>query len=498
MKPIASVGPARLRRGLTRGVLAAFAAVAACAALSAPAYASISVSSFSVTPSTTQAGASPNLHVVANFSTPNADSPNDATLALAPGLLANATVPNTCAQWAFELDLCPSGSWIGGGTVSGYVPTFLGPSGTFSTNLYFITPPAGDIAEIGLIVNVFGFPVESAVAPVTVRTTPGNVGLDINFAGLPNSYDYIPLVIDSINLTINGSANGSQFLRNPTSCGTATSGFSAVSYGAPSQTASSTSSFTPTGCSAEKFSPGAAATATLDPSDTGVSYTTTFTQGSGQAGISGITVTTPPALSPNLGEVAKACTATVLSTCPSIGSASLTTPDLHNPITGSIVLVAHSGALPTPTILFNQPVALTVPGTDALTDSPSLALTTTFANLPDIPISSLSVTFNGGTSSLFLAQASSLCTPPQYSSGTITGQNGASVTGQVATSIVGCPASTSSTSSTAGAVKSGSVATVASAARSLAKPASKKSKKRSRSAKHHHSRHTAKGHTKKR
>jgi hypothetical protein len=443
MRPIASVGPWRARRGVRRGALLAVLGALALAGMAGTADASISISSFSATPSTTQAGASPNLHLNVNFSTPNADTVDNATLALAPGLLANATVPNTCAGWAFELDLCPSGSWIGGGTVSGYVPTFLGPSGTFSTNLYFVTPPAGDIAEIGMIVNVFGIPVESALAPVTVRTTPGNVGLDINFAGLPNSYGLIPLVIDNLNVTIDGSANGSTFLRNPTSCAPATTTFSAVSYGAASQTATASNTFTPTGCASEPFSPGASASATLDSGDAGVSYATTFTQAAGQAGIASIAVTTPPALSPDLSTVEKACTASVLSTCPSIGTATLATPDLGAPLTGNIVLVAHPGSLPTPTILFSSPVALVVSGTETLTSDP-LALTTTFANLPDIPISKLVVTFNGGPGSLFLAQASAICTPPQYSSGTITGQNGASVSGQVPTTVNGCPAGSSS------------------------------------------------------
>jgi hypothetical protein len=426
-------------------------AVAAAAAVAAPASASISVSSFSVSPSTTQAGqtsstSGPNLHVVAAFSSATSDSPDNVTVALAPGLLQNPTVPAQCTPTQFYWDACPVNSWIGTGYVVGSAPGFFGFTAPLDANAYLVSPNPGEPARLGLIINIFGVPFESALAPITIRTTPGDVGENINFAGLPNSWHGLPLTLRKLDLTIFGTVFGRAFTRNPTSCGPAVSRLSAISYGSPSQTATASSSFTPTGCSSLPFSPGASASATLDTADSGVSYTTTFTQGTGEAGIASIALTTPPSLSPNIAVAAAGCTSPDLSTCPAVGAATLSSPFLSQPLSGRIVLVAHPLALPTPTIVFGPPVPLVVPGTDSLTSNP-LALHATFDQLPDIPLSRLTVTFAGGPGSLFVAKASALCAPPQDTTGTIVAQSGASLSGSVATTVFGCPASTAAPAS---------------------------------------------------
>jgi hypothetical protein len=445
MKGITPPRPRPLGRGRLHAAVLATAAALALASAAAPADASIGISSFSLTPSTTQAGlvsqsAGPNLNIVANFSTPNSDTPNTATLALAPGLLADPLTPSQCSGWRFTLNLCPASSWIGTGYVTGTVPTFLGLgiSSPLSANLYLVQPGGSNIAEVGLIINVLGVPLESALAPVSVRGTPGNVGLDINFAGLPNNWNGINVVLNSLHLEIFGSVDGKPFTRNPTSCQQAVSTLSAVSYGSPGQTASASSTFTPTGCGAVAYSPKLYATATLDPSDSGVAYSTTITQSPYEAGTQSLSITTPQSLSPSLKEAAAACTLSVLAQCPAIGTATATTPLLPQPLSGNVVLVSHPGGLPTLAILFSSPISLTLTGTETLGGSP-LALTTTFSAIPDIPLTNLSVTFDGGPDSLFLAQAQSLCTPPQTTVGVFDGANGATVTDSVATTVDGCP-----------------------------------------------------------
>lgn len=462
MKRTIQVRPGRVRRGPARAALFAVATAAAVAAFAAPASASVSINSFSVTPSTTQAGAAPNLKLVSDFAYGffSFDSVDNATISLAPGLLENPTVPAQCSVSQFDADACPASSWIGTGSVTATSPVFFGVPAPFDTNLYLVTPGPGQVARVGLIINVFGFPLESTLAPISIRSATGDVGININLGGLPNNYHGLPLSILGLNLTIFGTVDGQSFTRNPTACVTTLSRITANSYGAQNQSSTGTSSFTPTGCASLPFHPGATASATLDATDAGVGYSTTFTQTPAEAAIKTISVTTPPSLSPNLAVIANACTASDLTTCPSVGSATETTPFLSTPLTGKIVLQGHSGALPTPAIVFTAPIALVQPGTVKLSSGPPLTLTTTFDNLPDLPMSKLTVTFNGGLTGLFLANKLAICTSPQNSSGTLTGQNGATETGAVPTAISGCPAA--SAASTAPSSAAADVAPAAS------------------------------------
>ena len=479
MKRTTRSRPGRMRRGLCRASLLAAATALTTAVLAAPASANIAINSFSVTPSTTQAGASPNLGVVANFGSQGSDTVNDMRLSFAPGLLANPTVPNTCSTLAFSLDLCPPGSWIGTGYVTGTIPALLGFTAPFGANVYLVTPASNsDVARIGLIINVLGVPIQSALAPVSVRTTPGDVGLNFDFSGLPNREAGLPLVLDGLNLTIFGKVNGQTFTRNPTSCSTATSRLYALSYGDPSSVQSATSGFTPTGCGTVADAPKLSASAALDSGDAGVAYTVKVDAAPTDAATHSLTLTTPQSLSPSLLAAAAACTLPAISACPPVGTASATTPFLGSPLKGNVVLVGHPGALPTLAILFSSPVPLELDGTVTLGGTP-LTLTTTLDNLPDIPLTNLTVTFNGGPGSLFLALPSALCSPPQTTSATFNGANGATVSQSVATSITGCPTvalAAPAVSSVAGAVvtKVSQLLTPASAADAAAETAAAK------------------------
>jgi hypothetical protein len=428
---------------MKRIVLAGTATALAILGLSGPAQASVGVSSFNITPSTTQAGASgssgPSLHIVANFSDSWGDSPKDLTLSLAPGLLANPTVPATCSSTAFSLDICPPSSWIGTGFVTASIPAFFGFNAPVGADAYLVQPTSStSVARIGLILNVLGIPLESTAAPVNVRTKTGDVGLDLDFMNLPNNWNGLRLQLTSLNLTIFGQVLGKAFTRNPTSCTSATSRLVTNSYSSRGTTAGANSSFTPTGCSSLAYNPQLSAAATLDPGDSGVSYTAGYAQSATEAATSSLKLTTPPSLSPSFAALAGCATAADGSVCGQLGTATATTPFLPAPLTGQLQLISHSGAPPTVRIAFASPVALTLDSTTTLSSSP-LKLTSTFVNLPDIPLTKLAVTFNGGPGSLFVAQASSICTPPQPTLGDFVGANGATAQQSVATTLLGCP-----------------------------------------------------------
>jgi len=148
-----------------RALLAATAGLTVSAVFASSALAAIDVPSFSVTPSTTQAGGStsqagPDLTIDAKFSTSDGDSPKDATIALAAGVLANPSVVPLCSTASFNHGLCPNSSRIGTGYITGTAPLF-GFTLSLPTDAYLIQPQGTEPARIGLIVTFFDFPVAS-------------------------------------------------------------------------------------------------------------------------------------------------------------------------------------------------------------------------------------------------------------------------------------------------------------------------------------------------
>lgn len=430
------------RRPIIHATLSAAAGLLASVALAAPAQASISIASFSLKPSTTQAGGSsnqpgPDLALNARFSTTDGDTPKDATLALASGLLANPSGVPLCSTQDFQNGSCPASSRIGHGTTTGTAPQF-GLTLSLPTDVYLIQPQGSEPARVGLIVTFFDYPIATESGPVTIRTSP-DVGIDIPLSGLPNQLDGTPVIINGLHLTIFGSVGGQPFTRNPTSCSAAMSTLTTDSYGSSTEL-TKTSSFTPTGCDTLPYTPTIAGSVAKDSVDDGIALQATVTQQYDEADHQSIELTFPFSASPRLSAFANACTNADISTCPSVGTATVTTPLLSSPLNANVVLVAHSGALPTVAILVPQPFGIELDATPILTGSSVQALV---ANIPDIPISSLVLNLPGGPDSLFRAGVH-LCTDPQSWGGQFTAWSGATATPSAPATVTGCPGSSAS------------------------------------------------------
>ena len=428
-----------------RALLGAIAAVCASAAMAAPAQATLSVSALSVTPSTTQAGGTagqpgPNITIAAQFSTPNGDSPKDLTIALAPGLLANPTVVPPCRAKSFNAGLCPASSQIGSGYITGTAPGF-GLTLSLPTDAYLIQPTGSEVARLGLIVYFFGFPVVTQSAPISIRTTP-NVGIDIPLSSIPNQLDGIGVIVNSLKLTIDGTVNGKTFTRNPTSCSAATTTVTVDSYGAPSTSTSQQSAFTPTGCGRLPYAPKLAGIAAQDTGDDGAGFAATITQTYNEADNARVLLTLPASLSPRLSLLASACSNATVSQCPSVGSATVATPLLAAPLAAKIVLVAHTGSIPTLAILIPAPLNLQLNATPILTGSAVQALV---VGIPDIPLSSLTLSLPGGPNSLFRAGVH-LCSSPQTVSGNFTAWSDATANPSATVAVSGCPVGSTTSS----------------------------------------------------
>ena len=415
---------------------AALAAVIAVAVL-APAASAAIAPAVTLTQTANAAGASSDVSLDLTFAPTGTDSPKDLTVALPPGLLADASIDGgACLSATSAVAACQ----IGSGTVNATLDalSILGPLNaplSLPVSFYLVAPPSpADLAGVLTVANP-GTPLASNLgspADVIVRSSgdPAGVGLTERFANLPDTVSQsgvsVPISVTELKSTFTG-------LRLPTNCGASTVNVSADSY-ADATSRSTSAPLIVTGCAALPFAPAFHVSATRDAADSGTQVVTDITQKPGEAASRNVTLTLPPSvLAPNAAAVLSnglLCTDPTFATCKTIGSASSTSPLYPRTLTGSDYLTGSLTA-PAITIRFPPPFALTIQGAVALATG-----TTAFTNLPDIPLTDLKVTLAGGPTAAFAAT----CNP---ASGTATSalltQNGdRSVTSAAPFTVANC------------------------------------------------------------
>lgn len=405
------------------------------AACPSSANAAVAVASFSLTPSTTQAGSNPNLDIDAQFSSsPPTDTVRRLALSLPPGLFASPAAVPTCAGADFAVDNCSPGSLIGSGSVTATAYTLFGEFTAASpARVYLVAAQGAEVARLGLVVSTPIGRVSSS-APVTIRTAP-DVGLDAVFSDLPNQLAGQGIAIRRIQLTLFGTVGSNAFTRNPTSCGPATTSLVVVAYDGTA--ASGQSAFTPTGCESLPFAPTGTARARLDPTGGGVAIRLAVAQPHGQAAVRRITQTLPPAVAPRLSAFGRTCAEADPAACPAsttVGAAVATTPLLRAPITGRMILRTQPGRpLPRLTIVFPPPLGLHL---DGVAELGAGGVSTTFDGIPDVPLSNLEVQLAGGAQSLFTGTA--LCSGSHALTGALAAHNGAGAPIAAPIAVSGC------------------------------------------------------------
>jgi hypothetical protein len=404
------------------------ASLLACLAVgAATASAAVSIPSFTVSLSNTQAGSSPDVAAAARFSTSSGDALKDALISLPPGLLFNPNAATVCPAANFQAGNCPSSSRIGDGTVTA---TELAVGGVqFQVGLYLISPQGAELARIGLVAPASGSPAIRVSAPVTFRGG-SNPGLNVFLTGIPNQIGGLPARVDALSLRLFGSVNGKAFTRLPTSCGVAQTLLSIDSYQVAPTAATAASSFTPAGCGSLSYQPQLALSASVDPSDNGIAFRASLSQAPGEAATSSVALFLPSGLAPNRSALSSGCSASDLSTCPTMGTATATTPLLAAPVTGRLVLAA-GGAL---YAVFPPPLALTLPGTASVSGN---ALQLTFSGFPDVPFTGLEFNLSGGSGSL-LTVGDGLCSGPLTVGGQLASHSGATTPVNAGLSLSGC------------------------------------------------------------
>ncbi|HEY2602643.1 MAG TPA: hypothetical protein VGI67_13885 [Thermoleophilaceae bacterium] len=410
------------------------------------ALADMQVTNFSVTPTTTAAGAHPDVTVAEGFSySDGTDSVLNTTLHLPAGLLGNpqATAAK-CSEAAFEADTCPDntrvGSTVVGASILGLLPT------NSNGDVYNLVPDASHPAVLGIVVRP-SLPGAGKIflkSPISLRTN-GDFGIESPVANQPNSVSGLSLQITSTAITLFGTRPwlSQPFMSNPTSCKAAPSSLDASSHETPGTTLSASSTFTPTACSAEPFAPKVIATmggARLTTRNAHVPFEATITQALGESSQLSTAVTLPASVSSGVSAVPVLCTVGQLAAaaCPDgarIGTATIASPLLPTPVQGPVFTVLHPGALPGVGVEFGGVLPFVLGGNSGIASG---RLQNIFGGLPDVPLTSFALAIDGGSHGLLVATRD-ICTgtPPSVDAA-FTAQSGASSALTAPVTLEGC------------------------------------------------------------
>lgn len=356
---------------------------------------------------------------------------------LPAGLIGAIPSLTPCPEPQAQTGNCPSTSLIGTATAS------VGAGGepyAFSGPVYF-TGPYGK-APFGLSI-----PIEAAAGPfdlgrvltraeVGVETYSGRVTVT---SSLPKIVGGVPLRLRSLSVAVNRAG----FLTNPTSCGAlATESTLTSTLGA---SALATSPFQVGSCGALAFKPNLSASGTAQTSRaSGASLQVKITQHGHEANLRSVVVQLPPQLPSRLSTLQKACTqalaATGLRNCNTeslVGSATVTTPVLPGALTGPAYLVAAGGAsFPNLELLLEgDGVQVILVGNTSIRAG---VTTSTFATIPDVPVSSFALSLPAGPYSALAGYGNFCPRGGLRMPTTITAQNGMQIKQSTPIAVLHC------------------------------------------------------------
>jgi hypothetical protein len=358
------------------------------------------------------------------------------TSVLPAGLVGEIPSVTLCGEQLAQQGNCPAASQIGTATAevgAGSEPyPFVGP--------VFLTGPYGG-APYGLSV-----PIEAAAGPfdlgrvltrATINVDP-HTGRVIASASLPTIFKGVPLRLKNLSVVVNRP----KFLTNPTNCGTLST--DSLLTSTMNGTQGIGTPFAVANCSALAFKPGFAVSTSANTSKAiGAGLQVNLTQAAHESNIKSVQVQLPTQLPSRLTTLQKACPEAAYAanpySCPSsskVGSATVTTPVLPGKLTGPAYLVSHGGAAfpDLDLLLEGSGVRVILVGNTAIRQG---VTTSTFASIPDVPVSSFLLDLPTGPNSA-LASNGTFCNQTLVMPTTITGQSGAVVKQNTNVAVAGC------------------------------------------------------------
>jgi hypothetical protein len=349
-----------------------------------------------------------------------------------------------CGEPQAAQGTCPAGSQIGTTSVAagaGSEPYWQ------QGRVYLTTGYRGQPFGLSVVVPAVAGPFNlgNIVVRASIHVDPVTAALTVVSDPLPQMVDGIPLRIQTVNVTVDRPG----FTFNPTNCsqlhvtGTIT--------GAQGASASVSSPFAVTGCSGLPFKPVfTVSTQARTSKKVGASLMVRTSYPAGSANIHSVAVTLPVQLPARLTTIQQACTEAVFAvnpaSCPvgsNIGTATATTPILANPVSGPVYLVSHGGAAFPDVVAVLQGEGVTVDLVGSVNIKHNIT-SSTFANVPDVPVSGFLLTLPEGPHSglganLPAKAKGSFCGQSLTMPTTIVGQNGAVFKQNTKIAVTGCP-----------------------------------------------------------
>jgi hypothetical protein len=355
---------------------------------------------------------------------------------LPPGLLGAIPSATLCGEPAAAAGTCGAGSLLG--TAAATVGAGAEPI-AFSGPVYLTGPYDG--APYGLSI-----PIEAAAGPFDLGRVVTRAAINVDphsarvivSSALPTIVKGVPLRLRDISVAVNRPS----FLFNPSNCGGLATETSLTStFGALGR---ATSSFQASNCGALAFKPAfTAATSSKTSRAAGAGLKVRIKQNGHQANMRSVVVQLPPQLPSRLSTLQKACPAATYAAnprgCPAasmVGTATVSTPVLPGTLSGPAYLVAEGGA--------------TFPDLDLLLEGGGVRVillgntnirngitTSTFASIPDVPVSSFALELPPGPHSA-LAAYGNFCARPMTMPTTITAQSGAVIRQNTTIAVGGC------------------------------------------------------------
>jgi hypothetical protein len=335
------------------------------------------------------------------------------------GLLGMISKVTLCPEPQARTGDCPESSQIGHTVVGagpGPYPLFIPQAGAPPAPIFLTGGYEG--APYGLSIKVpiaaGPFTLETQVVRAKVEVDPHTAQLTITTDPLPTIIDGIPADLRSINAVIDRPG----FMFNPTNCNPAS--FSGTATSTEGQSASISSPFQVGSCQSLVFKPNfklstqsKASRADGASLEAKIVYPTTplgANQASSQANIASVKVELPKQLPSRLTTLQKACPAAQFEAdpagCPAaslVGHATAVTPVLPVALNGPAYFVSHGGQAFPSLIVVLQGYGVTVDLVGTTFISKRGITSSTFEEVPDVPISSFDLVLPKGPYSALTA-----------------------------------------------------------------------------------------------
>ena len=414
-------------------------------ALASTAQAAFGLSGLVAAPANTDAGAHADFHTHLEITSPE-DQLRDLTVSLPPGLSGNPQSVAKCTADQLNADSCPAGSQIGTTTVN-LTAMSLVPL-TVNGSVYNVAPEVGEPARLGIVLRPPD-PTHLLLPPIVMQVQVklrSDFGLDTILTDLPQNAAVLNLLpvgiaINSVDLDLDGA-----FMRNPTSCGTKTAGFSARSWamadGDPAVTGSTT--FESTNCAAQSYDPQASLhiDGNGKPLAQGSRPTVTsvITQTESEANNQRADVVLPAGLGVDGGRFDQTCPLADFQAgnCPEstkVGEATAVSPLLDSDLSGPVYAVGADG-LPQLGVDLKGTLPLKILGSSGFRNG---RVETIFEGLPDLPLSRFELVFPGGPTGL-IRVIGDVCAESSTFNADFTSQAGQTVSRTLPTTETGtCP-----------------------------------------------------------